>query len=211
MNNTINYSGNSLAFKTKIIFLSPKGLSEIFTKYENKNLVNICDFFITDNERVWNSGYRLNVKRGYTSGIKTCTAGICADKGKAASLFWHVENSLKNIENFPILANLIKGTNAIIIGSKKNYKYSTELFDTFVKHLKSKNIPATIIKGTKDSEAGMLFDAMKDTLYVSMQDIYRRDKYVNSNKELKKACDVVEILPTDSVDFYDFLPPEIVK
>ena len=208
MDNKINYSDN-LTFKSRIVFLSPKGMSKVFAKYQNKNLDNICDYFITNSEMAWDNGYRTNVKYGYTKEVKTCTAGVCANKGKNASLFWHVENSYNNLEKFPILENFIDGTNAIIIGSKKFFRYSTDMFDKFVKQTKNKNIPTTIIKGTQDSEASMLFDAIEDTLYVCMKNIFNKEKYVRSMEDLKQTCDTVEIAPTDSVEFYDFLPQKI--
>ena len=205
MDNTINYS-NNFTFKSRILFLSPKGFGKVFSEYNKKNVANICDCFITDNERAWDSGYRTNIKYAYTSGVKTCTAGVCANKGENASLFWHVENSYNNLEKFPMLAKFINGTNAIIIGSKKHFKNSTEMFDKFVKQAQHKNIPTTIIKGTKDSEVRMLFDAIQDTLYVCMNNIFRKENYVCSMEELKQTCDIVEITPADCVEFYEFLP-----
>ena len=211
MDNKINNLGNNIAFKSNIIFLSPKGYSEVFRKYKNKNFANICHYEITNNEKDWYSCYKTNIARGTTSGIKTCTAGVCVNKGKRAPLFWHVENTLKNIENFPILSKLIKGTNAILIGSKSEYKYSKKLFEKFAEETNAKNIPTTIIQGTKQAEAKVIYESSNDTLYVCMSDIYKKDNYVKSMKELKNTCDTVKISPSDNVEFYDTLPKKSIK
>ena len=212
MYSTVDYSNqSSIAFKSRIVFLSPQGLGKVFARFKNKDFANIYHFCISNNEKARSNCYKTNVLRGYTKGVKTCTAGICAEKGKRAPLFWHVENIRANLEKFPVLANLIKGTNAIIIGSKKNYKYSTELFDKFENETKCKGLPTTIIKGTNNAEVSMLYEANADTLYVCMNDIYKKDNYVASMKDLQKVCDVVKISPTDSIEFYDFLPKETPK
>lgn len=108
MNNKINYLNQNIAFKSRIVFLSPKGLSNVVKKY--KNIANICNFEITGSNMGWYNCYKLNVKRGYTQGVRTCTAGVCINKGENAPIFWHVENTLKNLERFPMLTNFIKGT-----------------------------------------------------------------------------------------------------
>lgn len=71
-------------------------------------------------------------------------------------------------------------------------------------------MPTTIIKGTKNSEAEMFFDSKKDTLYLCLCDIFKNDSYVHSMKDLKETCDIVEISPTDSIIFLDFLPPKTI-
>ena len=212
MNCKINNSNqNNIAFKTKIVFLSPKGFNKAFGGWKNKNFANICHFDITNNKNDWYSCYRTNIKRGYTKGIKTCTAGVCINKGKKAPLFWHIENKLANIENFPIISNIIKGTNAIIIGSKSNYKLSKALFEKFVEEMKTKNIPTTIMQGTKHSEAHIMYEATNDTLYICMNDIYKKDNYVKSMENLQQTCDIVKISPNDNIEFYDTLPQETIK
>ena len=208
----INYSNqNNTAFKTRIIFLSPKGFNKVFAGWKNKKFTNICHFDITNNEKDWYSCYKTNIAKGITSGIRTCTAGVCVNKGEKAPLFWHVENTLKNIEKFPILSKLIKGTNAIIIGSKSKYKYSKELFEKFAEEMNTKKIPTTIIQGTKQAEANMMYKSSSDTLYVCMSDIYKNDNYVKSMEDLQNTCDIVKISPSDSIEFYDTLPQETIK
>ena len=211
MDNKINHLRSNIAFKSNIIFLSPKGFSEVFRTYKNKNFVNLCHYDITNDEKDWYSCYKTNIARGITTGIRTCTAGVCANKGKRASLFWHVEDTLKNIEKFPILSKLIKGTNAIIIGSKSKYKYSKELFEKFVEQMNTQNIPTTIIQGTKKAEAEVIYESSNDTLYVCISDIYKNDNYVKSMEDLKNTCDIVKISPSDSVEFYDVLPKKSIK
>ena len=197
---------DGLAFKSRIVFLSPKGLRKVAEQYRNKDLAYIVHYNILPDAPVLSNCYRQNVKVGITNGVKTCSSGICVEKGQEAPLFWHVEDNSFNMENLPLLTNLIQGTNAIIIGAKENYKLSCEMFDKFVEQLHLKNIPTTIIKGTKTSEADLLYEAKKDTLYVCMRDIYQKDHYVKSKLDLDKTCDVVKISPTDSVEFYDELP-----
>ena len=201
---------NNTAFQSRIVFLSPRGFGKILSK-KNKNLTNICNYDIIEDKKNWYNCYKTNVGKGYTSGVKTCTAGISVNKGKKASLFWHAENTLDNLKNFPILGDLIKGTNIILVGSKKGYKYSYEFFNQFINQAKGKNIPTTIFKGTKSSEADILYESKKDTLYICLKDIFKRDCYVSSMEDLKKACDIVEISPTDSIEFYDFLPKETMS
>ena len=206
MNDLTGIRNNNLTFKSRIVFLSPKGLDEIKRKYIKKDMSYLFNYNILSDKPNLANCYRQNVKVGYTEHVKTCTFGVCADKGKNAPLFWHVEDNAYNMEKFPILANLIKGTNAIIVGSKKNYKLSCEMIDRFIEKMNSENIPTTIIKGTKTSEASMLYESNKDTLYVCMQDIYKKDKHVKSAEDLQEACDVVKVSPTDSLEFYDYLP-----
>ena len=208
MDNTIQ---NDVAFKSRIIVLSPKGFSKMFAGYKYKKFANICHFEIADNEKAWDSSYKTNLIRVFTKGVRTCTAGICVEKGKKASLVWHIENTIKNIEKFPIVSKFIKGTNAIIIGSKKGYENSTELFDKFEQETKYKNIPTTIIKGTKSYEASFFYDSKPDTLYVCLNHIYKNDEYVRSMEDLKQACDVVKISPFDSVEFEECLTEEKQK
>lgn len=196
---------------TRILFLSQKGFSNVFRKFKNKDFANICHYEITNNEKDLFSCYKTNVSRGHTAKIRTCTAGVCVNKGKSAPLFWHVENTKNNIENFPILSRLIKGTNAILIGSKSEYKYSKDLFEKFVEEMDTKKIPATIIQGTKQAEAKLIYESSNDTLYVCMNDIYKKDKYVKSMEDLQKTCDIVKISPSDSVEFYDILPKKSIK
>ena len=207
MNMEINSNRNNLTFGTRLVVVSPKGLSEVRSKY--KKFTNIFHYNILTNinNNLYNC-YQQNVKRGYTSGVKTCTAGVCVKKGQKAPLFWHIENTKYNMENFPILGKLIEGKNAVIIGSKKGYQYSSEMFHNFAEHIKQKNIPSTIIKGTKNSEVELFYLAPQDTLYMCIRDIWQRDKHVSSMQDLLKACDTVQISQTDSIEFYDILPKE---
>lgn len=212
MNCKINNSNqNNITFKTRIVFLSPKGFRKVFGAWKNKNFANICHFDITNNENDRFSCYKTNIKRGYTKGIKTCTAGVCVNKGEKAPLFWHIENTHANIENFPIISNIIQGTNAIIIGSKNNYKHSKELFEKFVEEMKCKSIPTTLIQGTKHSEAHMMYESTNDALYVCINDIYKKDNYVKSIEDLQNTCDFLKISQNDSIEFYDTLPQKTIK
>lgn len=96
MNIAINHSNqNNTAFNSKIIVLSPNGFRNVLTKYKNKDFANICYFDVTKNEKAWDSCYKTSVKRAYTKGVRTCTAGVCVNKKEK-----HADNNHKRNKKF---------------------------------------------------------------------------------------------------------------
>ena len=80
--------------------MSPEGFKNVLKKNRYKNYDTIYSHEIHSDKKSLKNGYRTNVKRGFAQGINSCTAGVCVNKGKKASLFWQVKDTFANVEKF---------------------------------------------------------------------------------------------------------------
>ena len=198
-------NSNNVAFQSRIIVLSP----ERFNKTVNKMRKGIGHFdciykYDLNLEKGLDQSYkayRNNVDKIVTEGVRSCTSIIKANKGSKAPLIAHIRNSQANLNALDQLDTKIDGTNAIIIGSKRFFKNSKEVFDTIEQ--KVKTIPTTIMKGLKLRwEAHLAYDSKIDTLYLCVNEITnKRPKYAKNIKELKSCFDKFVISCTDKIDF----------
>ena len=199
----INNKSN-LSFGTNIKVVSPRCFRRIANKMEKcADCEIIQDFDITNSSVL---GYRENINLGITGSIRSCSAGVIAKKGKNAKLFWHIFDSLENIEAFPILEKKLQGDNAILIGAKSAFFESVELNKKFQEALHKKSIPTTILCDIAfRRQAFIAYTSKEDTLYLSVCHCDYPFKYVKSMKNLKKVFSTIKISPKDNIEFIGFI------
>lgn len=196
---------DNIAFKTNIKCVSPDYFRhkvwQMIKSSKNYKLINNFDINPT---LKYNGcrGYRTNITEGYTENIRTCTAGIVANKGEKAPLFMHILNSEKNYKDINLLEEFFHGTNAIIIGSKDTFSYSRAVFDK-LKHIAAKKqLPLTIMRGLPLTwQASLAYQSEQDTLYLCVNDNAQKSKYVKNEKMLRQIFKKIEISPTDNIEF----------
>ena len=203
------HNQQNITFKSKLIFVSPNTYHEVCKNiskslhYENIQVWDVCPEYFEKTWRlskVW-LGWRKNMEKGFTDGVRSCTAGIAVDKGKPAPFFWHIEDDSDNNEHLKKLKDFIKGTNAIIVGSKSYFLHSTAIFEKFKKYTKSKNLPTTIMQDLKMYwQANLAYDSKDDTLYLCVNNI-NTDEYVDSRQKLDEVFRKVKISEADEVEF----------
>ena len=201
---------NNIAFKSRIIFVSPRTFNKIDKSLKNKpNYENITTWSIKpfnfetswQGKQVW-CGWRQNVEAGITYGIRSCTAGVAVKKGKPAPLFWHIEDTPANYENLKELKPSIKGTNAVIVGSKSRYYYSEANFNKFKRYAKRNNLAVSYFQDLALKwEAHMAYRAKDDTVFLCVNDVEKPYKYVNSEDTLKHVFSKIKIAQTDTVEY----------
>ena len=137
---------NNTAFKTRIRIVDTRRFQTITKELKRKaTLKEITHWDILEKKPLHKS-YAVNVKNIQTKFIRTCTGVLIANKGKEASLFGHFYHSLENIQASDQLNTYMKGSNAILIGSKSIGLYSRELFDTLRDKVRKNHIPMTLMK-----------------------------------------------------------------
>lgn len=198
-------NNNSLAFKSNIKFVSPLYfLHKVKQTKKHPMHENITHWNIlpTRNGKKY-FGYRENISYGYTRGVKSCTAGVFARNNSDAPLFIHIENTRDNCKNTSILENLIDGSNAILVGSKDEFTFSTLLIEKINKITKKKKIPTTLMQGLNYYwEANLLYEAPNDTLYLCVNNIRKPLEYINNNKTLHNIFKTVSISKTDNIEYF---------
>lgn len=205
MNNIQNSKSSTITFKSNIKIVSPKFFQQQTRKmFRNPECEIIGNFDIIPSILQKDFyAYRKDLALGFTQRVRTCTAGVIANKGQNASLFMHILNSKENKKSLDILTDGFHGTNAILIGSKNGFSYSNDIFDKLKRYAKNKNLPVTILKGLATNwEANLAYIAKEDTLYLSVNKITNKSEYVNSIKKLKEVFKKVEISPNDSVEIF---------
>lgn len=195
---------NNLAFKTNIRVVSPNRFRNIIVGLYGKGpLDEIVQFdIVPEIKNPIFKAFATKVKNIYTKNIRTCTGVLVANKGKEASLFGHFYNSPENVKDTEILEPFMKGTNAILVGSKDQFYYSSEVFDTFKEKIKKRNIPMTIMKSLNpDYEANIAYTSEDDELILCVKNAFKPKEYVHDMTELKKVFRMVKISPTDTIQF----------
>ena len=196
-------------FKSRIIFVSPKTYQSIckyFRKHKNCEIIHNWHIKPDSFESSWQGkdlwcGWRKNLQIGYTDGVRSCTAGIIANEGNCAPLFWHIENTPENHLYLKELKNSMKGTNAIIVGSKSCFEYSQAIFEKFKKYAKQKNKHLTFFQDLKVNwQANLAYHIKKDTLFLCVNEIKGKE-YVNSLKKLQQIFSKIRISPNDKLIF----------
>lgn len=197
-------NNSSLTFQSNIKFVSPR-----FYKYKTgemfkqKNCEIIGNWEIlpkTDKKDFY--AYRTNMNLGFTNRVRTCTAGIVANKGNNASLFMHVLNSSDNLNYGNLLKKYFQGTNAILIGSKNGFTHSPQVFEKLQKFALNNHLPLTVMKGlNKIWEANLAYCSDEDTLYLCVNNIINPSEYINKPPKLKKVFRKVQISPKDNVEY----------
>lgn len=195
---------NSIAFKTKIKIISPDKFRQCVSElYRAGNLQNISQYDINPGKMYAKcKAYSTDAENIYTKHIRTCSGLLVANKGKKPSLFGHFYNSKENIKDTEALDPYIKGSNAILIGSKNFYYYSTELFRTLKCKLRKNNIPTTLFQRLKlEWEANMAYLSGKDELLLCVKKADDAREYVRNFADLKKVFGKVKISPFDTIEF----------
>lgn len=203
---------NNLAFKTNIRVVSPNRFRYVVDElYKKGPLEQIVQFDIVP--AIKNPVFKAfltKINNVYTKHIRTCTGVLVANKGKEASLFGHFYNSQENVRNSKKLEEYIFGTNAILIGSKRWFMDSAEVFNAFNEKIKKRNIPRTIMKSLNiNYEANMAYTAENDELILCVKNAFNPKEYVHDMADLKKVFGRVKISPTDTIQFDTKQKPNI--
>ncbi|MBQ8168027.1 hypothetical protein IJZ97_01250 [bacterium] len=192
---------NSSTFQSRIVVLSPERFNKTVNRMRDglRNFDCIYEYDLDIKEG--SKAYRTNVDNIVTEGVRSCTAVVKANKGSKAPLVAHIRNSEENLKRLYLLDTPNECTNAILIGSKRFYKKSSEVFDAIMR--KAKNVPTTIMKGLKLRwEAQIAFNSKKDTLYLCVNEINnKRPKYAKNMKDLKSCFDKFVISSEDKIEF----------
>ena len=201
-------NNDNISFGTNIKVVSPRCFRRIARKMEKiKGCEIIKDWDIGSNSP---RAFRENIKLGGTGGIRSCTAGITVKKGGNAPLFWHIYDCPENIDAFPILEEKMQGDNAIIIGSKQKYYYSTALCNKFQEALYKKSIPTTILRSLALTwQAFMAYTSRDNTMYLCFTNVDKPFEYVRSWEDLKKIVSTIKISPTDSIEFVNSIKEKL--
>lgn len=207
---------DNLNFGTNIKVVSPRFYKfKTNDMFSNKNCkfidyweIKPCDEYIKNGLYA----YRNNVESGFTNNIRSCTAGIISNKKEKASLFFHIFNSEKNLQDLEILKKFFKGNNAILVGSKENVPFSTEIFEELKNSAIKNNLPLTILQLLKKRlEANLAYDSHKDTLFMCVNDVLDKHQYVESMDELKEAFKTVNISDADNIKFLSRYEEEFLR
>jgi len=92
-----------------------------------------------------------------------------------------------------------KHLQAVMIGSKKDYKPSRDLFKNIRNYLEEQKIPTSIFRGGRDW-CGAAYSAETDEWFISNKTIQKELSNTNDKQEvLKKAFDEVVISNKDEV------------
>lgn len=201
---------NNTSFKSKIKVLHINDFDKVTDMLERSgNCKYISNYrIVPKSDYPCFYGYRQNIKKAYTNDIRSCTAGLVADvKKKIAPLFFHLYDCVENIDSASVLADIAKGSNAFIAGSKDKYQYSTPLFEKLKQIIRDKKIPMTILQALNLYwQAHLAYDSESDSVYLSVEKqgcyIPKSPTCVKSMTELKEVFKHVCISPVDTVEFY---------
>lgn len=202
-----------VSFKSTIRVVSPECFDIVCdkmknsSKYENIDNWDIVPELInsTDNKyaNAW-QGFRINLDKGYTKGVRSCVAGVAPRFGRKASLFWHIENTRNNKENLHFLEeHFKKASNCILVGSKSRYDYSALIFNKLKNTILNNKIPITVMQDLENEwEAHLAYFSRGDVLYLAINKI-RGDQndYVKNLEELKSKFKLFAISKKDKLEF----------
>ena len=196
---------NNINFKSKIKVLSPTDYERLINNMSiNPNYQNIFDWNIELKPKEPESfrAYRVNTELASTENIKSCTGALFITPGEKINLVTHLLNSAENIKNLTKLEPYANGENAFIVGSKSEYDYSSELYKAVENMAKIKKMPITKLEDMdRYWEAHFACDALKDTIYLCVNEIINPDRYVKSLDTLKRVFKKVSISPKDTIEF----------
>lgn len=157
-------------------------------------------------------------KRGCTEYAYDCNAGG-VQNGKRVTLFHlfppRAVNEIPKLKQ-QLEQDIVKLTQkgsirALITGGRAfqdndRYKPSKKLFKALVKILKNAGVKnLSIIWGRTSSEnngaTNLIYDSNKDTWYINAGYDYWRQKFVETEKELREVFKIVKIAPGDTLKF----------
>ena len=196
---------NNLSFKSEICILSPQNYNKLTAEMakdlEYKNIFE-WDIGAEDNKYVKLRAHRTDSSLISTEDVRSCTLLHVIDKGKPSPLTVHALDSKENLQNISRLDTYVKGTNALIMGSKSEYEYSSLVFDEVEKMVNSKNIPATIFRDlNRYWQSSMAYSSKLDRIFVCISEIMNPYNYVKNMEDLKRVFKQVKISPTDTIKF----------
>lgn len=183
------------------------------------NLTNWLDFNkeiasipLKNNVTIWTAKGLVKANDLYTTGLKDCTSCIITDgEGRCIHIrptdeenndFSTIEKKL--LKNINLHSSKIKG---FLIGSVSFYKDSQDLFENFVKLLKDKKIPFSMMRGhTKESiKSAVAYKAEKNTIFVTNDFISDNIFYKKPpNSFLPRAFEKIEIHPDHELNVGDY-------
>lgn len=195
---------NNLNFKSNILILSPKEYEDVVGEMEtHAEYKNICNWDILPKEKdEFYSAYRTNSSLISSEDVRSCTLLHLVEEGETSPFTMHAYDSKENIKYLSKIKSHIKGSNAFIMGSKKQFKYSPILFDKTEKMINRKKIPATIFKNLSIFwQASMAYNAKQNTIFLTISEIMDPLNYVKNFQDLKKVFSKIQISPKDTVHF----------
>lgn len=205
MNSNIN--NNNINFGTNIKFISPNDFNKVKKSFMFKHS---CPATYNYNLDMVNQGkkcYRVGKEKNYTQGIKNCTGLVVADSQKYLNCFFaHFFPSPKNYNRLQIIEPYLKGTNAVLVGSKSTCSFSDKMYEEIKNICKRKNMSITGFKDfNQEWEADIAYEAKKDNLYICLKQIlFKKDdisNYVDSMNKLKLFCNEITISDKDNIEF----------
>lgn len=206
---------NQTSFKSNIKIVAPNQFQKIVQSMEKEDGYDaifqweIVPDFVKFKQF---KSYRTDAQLVSTEGIRSCTGGVVANRGKNASLAMHIGDTETNLKNINILEPYIRGTNAILIGSKSQFEHSPVVYRKIKNMIQRNKIPLTEFRRLQlRMEANYAYDSQSDTLFLSINDIQNPNIFVKTMQELKSAFRHVKISRKDTIEFLTTQPPSYFR
>lgn len=198
-------SKNNINFKSTIKILSPTDYERLIDNMSKTPAYqNIFDWDIVLKPNEPNSfkAYRVNTEQVSTENIRSCTGAAFMTPGKKVNAAVHLLNSAENIKDLSLIEPLLRGENAFIVGSKSEYEYSSDMYKAVEKIANAKKMFVTVLEDLdRYWEAHFACDAIKDTIYLCINEIINPRKYVKCMEDLKMVFKRISISPKDVIEF----------
>ena len=203
----IKHAVYSPQFKSNIKIVSPEDFNKMTWKAScDDGMDEIFNYLLKDkydsSDVKWKC-YRTNAKNVLSEGVRSCIGGLVIDeKAKSAKLAMHVYDDENNFSRLSAFNPLLKGTNALLIGSRAQFEYSPKTFKYFEEKLNSNNVPISIFEDLQNSwEVDFAYVAKTNDILLCIKDIMNPKKYVKSMDELLKAFKRVVVSKKDTLEF----------
>lgn len=189
---------NSVSFGSNIKFTTPSGFTSEIIHFPFARYV----------DEPWTAKEIVRAPYAYTTGVKTCTSGGILVGSEKTSLsdvvMFHIDPDNVDNSHFKKIEETIwdkigddNPIQGFLLGSKKHWKQSTELFNMFEEFMAKLRIPCSKLRGIptgKGDFANIAYNASEDYWVVCSSAIPN----VNE-KEIVRNFDEVVLSPKDKL------------